>query len=327
MRLLPTSTMLSMSTESDPASLSSGRISTVSPARPRLRAITHGRRRAGDGGSSRPAASARSAGPPRRARIVQRDDEIGARRGLQAGADRLPRGQQIRQRDRAEIVAERRAGPRRRGLHRADPGRDHDLDRRPVAAPLALDQLEDQRREAVDAGIARRHQRDRPALGRQIERQPRPRRLLADRAVVPALAGDRSAEQVEIEAVADDFVGRRKQRGGLRGAPSRIAGADADDRQPAARPADRAGVDRRRRRARSRRSRGATGGAARPARRPVRQRRAPRPRPPPSSRSRETPPRSGSSAVRFRRAAATPERTAPARRAHPREHGWPARRP
>ena len=33
------------------------------------------------------------------------------------------------------------------------------------------------------------------------------------------------AEQIEIEPVADDFVGRRKQRRGLRGPPSRIAGA------------------------------------------------------------------------------------------------------
>ena len=143
-------------------------------------------------------------------------------------------------------MAERRTDSRRRGVHGADPGRDHDLDRRPVAAPLALDQLEDEGSETVNAGIARRNQCDRPALCSQIERQPGPRRLLADRTVVPALAGDASAEQIEIEPIADNFVGRRKQRGGLRGPPSRIAGACADDRQPAARAADRAGVDRHR---------------------------------------------------------------------------------
>ena len=103
-------------------------------------------------------------------------------------------------------MAERRADPGRGGLHRADPGRDRNLDRRPVAPLLALDQLEDQRGETVNTGIAGRDQRHRAPLGRQIERQPRPLRLLADRAVVPALAGDRAAEQVEIEAVADNIA-------------------------------------------------------------------------------------------------------------------------
>ena len=125
------------------------------------------------------------------------------------------------------------------------PGATVIADRRPVAPPFALDQLEHQRGEAVDAGVAGRDQRDRPSLGRQIEREPHPRRLFADRAVMPALAGDRTAEQVEIKPVADDFVGRREQRGRLRGPPCRIAGAGADDRQPAARAADRAGVERR----------------------------------------------------------------------------------
>ena len=69
----------------------------------------------------------------------------------------------------------------------------------------------------------------------------------AERAVVAAFAGDRRAEQVEIEAIADDLARRGERGARLRGAPAGIAGADADDRQPAARAADRGGVDRPRR--------------------------------------------------------------------------------
>ncbi len=62
---------------------------------------------------------------------------------------------------------------------------------------------------------------------------------------MPALAGYRAAEQVEIKPIADDLVGRREQRARLRRPPRRVAGAGADDRKPAARAADRAGIERR----------------------------------------------------------------------------------
>ena len=108
-------------------------------------------------------------------------------------------------------------------------------------------------------------------------------------AFVPPFAGDGRSEQVEIEAISD-HVARRGERGArFRGAPDRVAGTDADDRQPAARPADRGDVDRPRRRGRWRRSHAAICALARRGFRRTRRRRARHPRPHPSSRSRGTP--------------------------------------
>ena len=70
-------------------------------------------------------------GPRLRGGIVERDDEIAFGRGLQAPLDDRPGLQIVGERDRAEIVAERRAEPRRRRLHRRDAGRDHDVERAP----------------------------------------------------------------------------------------------------------------------------------------------------------------------------------------------------
>ena len=144
-------------------------------------------------------------------------------------------------------MAERRAGARGGGLHRADARRHRDLDRRPVAAPLTVDRLENERCETVNPGIARRDERDRAPFGREIEREPHPLLFGADLAVVTAFADERATEQIEIETIADHVVRSGEQRARFRRAPRRIAGADADDCEPAARPADRRGVQRHRR--------------------------------------------------------------------------------
>ena len=137
--------------------------------------------------------------PPRRARVVQRDDEIGARRGLEAGADR----RHGVSRSDSEIAQKSwpsgAPSPAAAACIALTPGATDDLDRRPVAPPLALDQLEDQRGEAVNAGIAGRDQRDRPAAAARSSASRARAASCADRAVVPALAGDRAAEQIEIE--------------------------------------------------------------------------------------------------------------------------------
>ena len=128
-----------------------------SPSRPRLRPMKTGV--SGERCRSRiSAASARRALPPRRARVVERDDEIGRRRRFEASPDRLPRGHQIRQRDRAEIVAERRAGPGGGGLQRRDAGTDGELDRPPFRLRLRC-----------------RAARRRAAPGRKSRRLPRRR--------------------------------------------------------------------------------------------------------------------------------------------------------
>ena len=56
--------------------------------------------------------------------------------------------------------------------------------------------------------------------------------------------GVRAPEQVEIAAVADPVLGVVQQGLRLRGAPARIAGPEADDREPALRPADPVRIDR-----------------------------------------------------------------------------------
>src|SRR5205823_898975 len=92
----------------------------------------------------------------------------------------------------------------------------------------------------------RRDQRYRASGGGEVEGEPGTLRLSPDCAVMAALLKGRAAEQIEIEAVPDDVVGRVDQGAGFGRAPGRVARADADDRQPAARTADRGRPDRRR---------------------------------------------------------------------------------
>jgi len=141
-------------------------------------------------------------------------------------------------------MPERRAGARGGGLDRADSRSDGDFDRRPVAALFAIDQLEDQRREPIDPGVARRDQCDRAPLGREIERQARPLLFGPDCAVVTPFTADRASEQVEIEAIANDVVRFGEQCAGFRRPPGGIARTDADHREMPARPAGRHRVDR-----------------------------------------------------------------------------------
>ena len=169
--------------------------------RSRRRGRDCGRRAPGVSGGAVPAGGSRAASascvrPARRARVVERDDEIAGGRRLEPGCDHRPRGQQVGQRDGAEIVAERRAErARRRPASRETPGTDDDLDARASRRrALAVDQLEDQRGQAVDAGIARRDQRHAAPFARRgrgrAGRAPPPAPSVA---VMQRLAGDRAA--------------------------------------------------------------------------------------------------------------------------------------
>src|SRR5438067_2402406 len=90
------------------------------------------------------------------------------------------------------VEPRRGAGARRGGLHRADARRHYDLDRRPVAALLTVDRLENERCETVNPSIARRDERYRAPFGREIEREPHPLLFGADLAVVTAFARNRA---------------------------------------------------------------------------------------------------------------------------------------
>ena len=98
---------------------------------PADRAAEHDRRRRRqmaaqplDGGAELPR-------PRPRHRIVERDDEARARRGVEPPLDQVPGLEIVGQRQRAEIVAERRADPRRDREHRGDAGHDRDVERAP----------------------------------------------------------------------------------------------------------------------------------------------------------------------------------------------------
>ena len=182
--------------------------------------------------------------PPRRARVVKRDDKISQCRGLEASPDRFPRRHQIRQRDHAKIMAERRAGPRGGRLKCRNARNDPQIDHAPFSVRLDIEQLEDEGRQAVDAGVSGGDQRHRPSFGGEIERQADPRLLVADRARIAAPAFDRAAKQVEIKAVTDHVARLRQRHARLRTAPARIARPDADNGEPSLRAANRLGNDR-----------------------------------------------------------------------------------
>ncbi len=182
-------------------------------------------------------------GPRARHRVVEREREIGGRRVIDAFFDDRPRLQVVRQRDQAEIVAERRAGFGRRRERGRHAGHDVELDGRPARVVGAVERLEHGGRHREHAGVARGHDRDAPAPRGELERVARALQLLAVVGYVQLLIGAQRARHVHVGRVADDVgrVGERRARGG--GHQVRAAGAEAEHRQAAARDAERIGVD------------------------------------------------------------------------------------
>ena len=104
-------------------------------------------------------------------------------------------------------MAERRAQARGRGLQRRDArGRRASATRRQAGSLLAVEQLEDQRRHGVDAGIARADEGDAASGGGKVERLAAAILLRPQREAVLRGAGQQVRGEVEIEAVADDLV-------------------------------------------------------------------------------------------------------------------------
>ena len=155
-----------------------------------------------------------------------------------APLDHLDRGQEVGERDGAEIVAEGRAGDGGRRLQGGDAGADGDGDARPGGIGGAFQQLEHQRRQGVDAGVAGADQGHVAALGGAGQREAAALDLGTEREVVARLAGGGGADQVEIEAVADQLLGLGQQLLRLARAPAQVARPEADDGEPALRAAD-----------------------------------------------------------------------------------------
>ncbi len=191
-----------------------------------------------------------------RARIIERGDEIGDGRAFEPLQDRLARGQQVGQRNAAEIVADQGPGRGRSGLEGGDAGMRYDVDAaghgRHGAIALGIEQFVGKRRHGVDLRVARADQRHHLALGSQFERVTDAGLLLAEFVAMPGLAAPQVPYKVEVEAVADPVGAILQRRHGRRGALWRFARSDADQVQHAGAAPERRHVDR---------SRGAADGA------------------------------------------------------------------
>ncbi len=118
--------------------------------------------------------------------IVEGDDEIALGGGADARFDRLPGGQQIGERDGAEIMAERCTGAGGGGLHGGDAGRHDDLDAAGgVGEGGVVQAFEGERRHGVDAGVAGGDERHGAAFRRQRQRLPDAGFLRAERGIEP----------------------------------------------------------------------------------------------------------------------------------------------
>ena len=128
-------------------------------------------------------------------------------------------------------MAERRAEPRRRRLHRGDSRQHANVEIAPSRLAL-LDRLEDGGSHREHAGIAARHDRDDAPRRRARQRLARPIQLDAIVAGEPRLAGALRHAR-DIGRVADDIF-RLLQRGaGVMRQKTRVAGAEPDDIEPA----------------------------------------------------------------------------------------------
>ena len=177
---------------------------------------------------------------PRADRVVERDDEVARGSSAQAFDDLGPRRQQVRERDRAEVVAERGAGAGSRCLQRADAWRADHFDPgcgRAHALFAPVEQFEDQRGHGIDACIPRADERHVAPFARAFERVAAAILLAAERKVRARLAGGERPQKVDIEAVAHKLLGLLHEARNLGRAPGGLARADPHDREPPARPA------------------------------------------------------------------------------------------
>ncbi len=181
--------------------------------------------------------------PAGRDRVVEGEDEIALGGGLQASLDDGPGRHEVGQRDRAEIVAQRGAQARGRGLKRRDPGADADRHTAPRRPVLAVEKLEDQRRHGVDAWIAGADEGDAVSGGREVQRLAAAILLRPQREAMLRGAGQQVRGEVEIEAVADDLLRLAQDSLGLARAPFGGTRADPDHRERPLRLPYRRGID------------------------------------------------------------------------------------
>ena len=168
-----------------------------------------------------------------RARVVEGDDEVSLGGRVQSLLDRLPRGKQVGEGDTAEIMADHRARLCGGGLEGRDAGDHVHRD----ARGLEVDDLVDQGRHGIDAGIAGTDEGDLLALFRQFDRVAHAILLATQGKAVLLLVRLHVRNEVEIEAVSNPVGRGFKGSMGRRCAPVGRARTDADHMHDAARAA------------------------------------------------------------------------------------------
>ena len=164
--------------------------------------------------------------------IIEREREACARSGIEAPLDQLPWLEIVRERQRAEIVAERRAGPRRDREHGGDARNDGDIER-PPNVRTALDRFAHRSGHGEHAGVSARDDCRVSARSRMAERRLGARALLAIVRSMPPLTGaHRNA--VEIGAVAEERVGGGERLVCLARKVALVPRAKPDDCEPPA---------------------------------------------------------------------------------------------
>ena len=162
---------------------------------------------------------------PRRG-VVEHEHEVGRAGRVEAPLDDLPRLELVRQRDDAEVVAQRRADPGRGRLHRREARHDPHLD--VGQRDIAVDDLQHGGGHREDARVARRDDRHARAAGRQLERVARALGLDAVVGRVAALPASLGHAR-EVGLVADQLLGGRQLGVRLRRQPVRARGPEPDD--------------------------------------------------------------------------------------------------
>jgi hypothetical protein len=136
--------------------------------------------------------------------VIKRNDEITLGRSPQASLDRFPRFQIVRQRDRAEVCAERRADFCCSRKHRRYPRLDANIEVSPGGI-AGFDRFENRSRHREDTGIAARDNGDALTFGGERERVACPVDLDAIAGRMTATAEESIWNPIEIGFVSNEI--------------------------------------------------------------------------------------------------------------------------
>ena len=162
-------------------------------------------------------------------RIVESDDKIRIGNGIKATGDGWPRGEQIGERNGAEVVCQRCADQRGAGVERRGTRDDFHFDIR-IGRPAGLKQhFKGRAGHAVDAGITRGNQCDLFALFGAVIGFDGAVEFFGHRLFDDLLAVEQFFDQLDVGGVADHRVGFGNGRAGAAGQVVVAARAKADE--------------------------------------------------------------------------------------------------